>query len=79
MEMNLWKELSMYLNCTWKIVEIDKGWEWGVPLENGTLVGGIVRALGEGAADVSFCNIWQQGDYLNTMDFGPLMKKARVL
>lgn len=79
MEMNLWKELSMYLNCSWKIVEMEKGWEWGVPLENGTFVGGIVQALREGAADVSFCNIWQQDDLLNTMDFGPLMNKATVL
>lgn len=77
MEMNLWKEISQYLNFTWKIVQIQEGWEWGLALENGTMVGGIFQALAEGSADVSFCNIWQRDVYLKVMDFGPLLNKAK--
>ncbi|XP_046662857.1 glutamate receptor ionotropic, kainate 1 [Homalodisca vitripennis] len=78
MEMNLFREVSNYLNLTWKLVDLPNPGGWGKRLSNGTMVGGIFQPLQEGDADVAFCNIWQRDTTFDIIDFGPPLNKIYV-
>lgn len=74
--MNLLRGVSQYLNISWELAELQEPKDWGTSLENGSWVGGIGQALGDGVADVAFCNIWQRVQSLDVMDFSPVLNKV---
>ncbi|KAG8247922.1 hypothetical protein J6590_051222 [Homalodisca vitripennis] len=78
LEMNLFQEISRYLNFTWSLVHLPRPGGYGTKLSNGTIVGGISQVLREGAADVAFCNIWQRDLAFQDMDFGPPLEQIFV-
>ncbi|XP_054287943.1 uncharacterized protein LOC129003669 [Macrosteles quadrilineatus] len=76
--MSLFLKLAAYLNFTWEFIPLKAPGRFGAMLDNGTMVGGVNQAMREGAADITFCNIWQRELSSNNMDFGPPLNMIYV-
>ncbi|KAG8330909.1 hypothetical protein J6590_052410 [Homalodisca vitripennis] len=69
-EWEIVKLLSNTLNFKIRLTELEGDGRWGARI-NGTISGGILKALAERKADIGVCNLWNVIGRYDIVDFGP--------